>query len=189
MLLEHTVQWIIIFKSKRLRGEWHIGFPQNIVPEVLDNRWINAELLLEWGKWFVKKLTPQALGLMGCFLWTKQNNMSSGVGTQKPDMALECSILEWNKKQRSRQTDMTRHSFQIINVCIGRPRLWPSRSTKNPIDANITGPCTFLAVFFFISLHLEQQISHQLWSIPWIFSKYHRGIYKKSKHSTHRLAN
>lgn len=44
---------MIIFKGKWLKAEWLLGCPPNTVVKMSDNRWINSQLFLEWGRQFM----------------------------------------------------------------------------------------------------------------------------------------
>ena len=50
---------LIIFKGKRLKADWLYQAPPRTLVRVSDNGWINSELMLEWGRLFVKSLPKE----------------------------------------------------------------------------------------------------------------------------------
>ena len=50
---------LIIFKGKRLKADWLYQAPPSTLVRVSDNGWINSELMLEWGRLFVKSLPKE----------------------------------------------------------------------------------------------------------------------------------
>lgn len=49
---------LIIFKGKRLRAEWCFGAPNTLI-RTSENGWINSELFLDWGKYFIAHLPKE----------------------------------------------------------------------------------------------------------------------------------
>ncbi|XP_061106950.1 uncharacterized protein LOC133134685 [Conger conger] len=47
---------MVIFKGKRLRNEWLLDSPVNVLAKVSENGWINSNLFLEWGEMFIRQL-------------------------------------------------------------------------------------------------------------------------------------